>query len=69
MSVLLSREEENKETPKWPLLASETEQSSPKNGKHKPRDSIKHVNEKSDKEEVICTYLLDNTINYLVDTG
>ncbi|KAF5271935.1 hypothetical protein FQA39_LY07952 [Lamprigera yunnana] len=52
MSVLLSREEDNKETPKSPLLASSgTESSSPKTGRQK-RDIVRHVNEKSNKDVV-----------------
>lgn len=54
MSVLLSRDEDNKETPKCPLLSSQSETGSPRNGKHvKPRDTVRHVNEKSEKDEVI----------------
>lgn len=51
MSVLLSREEDNKETPKSPLLASAIDGGSPKNGKPK-KDIARHVNEKSEKEEI-----------------
>ncbi|KAF5307905.1 hypothetical protein FQR65_LT06472 [Abscondita terminalis] len=53
MSVLLSRDEDNKETPKSPLLApSAPENDSPKNAKQK-RDTVKHVNEKTNNEEVV----------------
>lgn len=42
-------EEDNKETPKCPLL-SEKEATSPRI-KHRARDAIKHVNEKTEKDD------------------
>jgi hypothetical protein len=43
-------EEDNKETPKCPLLSDQKETTSPRT-KHRPRDAVKHINEKSDKDE------------------
>lgn len=52
MSVLLPRDEENKENQKCPLLSSKLELADVKNKLNRSRDTISHINEKTDKEEV-----------------
>lgn len=52
MTVLLSREDESKETQKYPLLSN---QNGTSRVKHiRPRDTVRHVNEKLPLEEVIA---------------
>lgn len=57
MSVLMSRDEELKDTQKSPLLA---DQSGFRGGKlSRPRDTVRHVNEKNaslEKDEVIIFF-------------
>lgn len=50
MSVLLAREEENKENQKCPLLSSKQELADIKNKLNRSRDTICHINEKVDRE-------------------
>lgn len=52
MSVLLSRDEDGKETPKCPLLSAKPESGEAKNNLNRSRDTISHINEKTDREEV-----------------
>lgn len=58
MSVLLTRDEEVKEAQKCPLLSTKPESVGPKSKHNRSRDTISHINEKTDKEEVcFATYL------------
>lgn len=52
MSVLLSRDDENKETPKCPLLSTKSDLTDVKNKLSRSRDTICHINEKNDRDEV-----------------
>lgn len=56
MSVLMCRDEENKETPKCPLLSSnnQSESVSPRSKHSRSRESSRHVSQSVEKEEV-CT--------------
>lgn len=58
MSVLMCRDEENKETPKCPLLSNQNESSSPRNKHSRGRESSRHVNQTVEKEEVTIRHFL-----------
>lgn len=58
MSVLIgNREDETKETTKCPLLSStQSDTSSPRSKHSRPRDTVRVVNEKVEKDEVNKSY-------------
>lgn len=49
----MCRDEENKETPKCPLLSNQGESLSPRTKHSRSRESSRHVNQAVDKEEVL----------------
>lgn len=56
MSVLMCRDEENKETPKCPLLSNQIDSVSPRSKHTRNRESSRHVNQTAEKEEVLILY-------------
>ena len=48
---MTTRNEEDKETPKCPLLPDATKEAASPRPKHRSRDAVKHVNEKTEKDE------------------
>lgn len=67
MSVLIgSRDEELKETPKCPLLSSDN--GSPRNKHSRPRDTMRLVNEKAEKEEVRPILIMGYFYNTIVES-
>lgn len=62
MSVLICRDEENKETPKCPLLSNQSETVSPRSKHSRARDTSRHVNQSVEKEEVLLHLFVFNTL-------
>lgn len=57
MSVLMCRDEENKETPKCPLLSNQPESVSPRNKHSRSRESSRHLSQSVEKEEVFAFHI------------